>query len=75
MLRARIEFGHDQNSETASDTFNPDFDFSDEFETNGTYVLERVYCKQRSKRSLMFVDLTSPNIQKGSLKASVNLGT
>jgi len=75
MLRARVEFGHDQNSEPASDTFNPDFDFSDEFEANGTYVLERVYCKQRSKRSLIFIDLASPNIKKRSLKAIIDLGT
>lgn len=75
MLRARVEFGHDQNSESASDTFNPDFDFGDEFEANGTYVLKKFYCKQRSKRNLIFIDLTSSNIQKRSLKATVNLGT
>jgi len=75
MLRARIEFGKEINSKPASDTFNPDFDFSDEFEANGTYILERVYCKQRSKRSLVFADLTSSDIRKGSLKATVDLGT
>ena len=75
MLRARVEFGHDQNSEPASDTFNPNFDFGDEFEANGTYVLKRVYCKRRNKRSLIFADLASSNIQKRSLKAIIDLGT
>ena len=74
MLESRIEFGHDQNSEPSSNTFNPKFDFGKEFEANGTYVLERIHCKQRSKRSLLFADLASSNIQKGSLKAIIDLG-
>ena len=39
------------------------------------YLLEKVYCKQRSKRSLAFIYLTSPSIRKRSLKATVHLGT
>lgn len=74
-LRIRVLFGNDQNSEPASDTFNPQFDFSDEFQANGTYVLEKAYCKQRSKRNLVFADLEFANIQKGSLKAVISLGT
>ena len=73
MLRVKVDFGDDQNPEPASDTFNPNFDFSDEFQANGTYILERVYCKQRSRRSLVFVDLASPNVQKGLLAATINL--
>ena len=75
MLKSRIQFGHEQNSESSSDTFNPTFDFGKEFEANGTYVLERVYCRQKSKRSLVFDDLASSNVQKGSLKATINLGS
>ena len=73
-LRARVDFGH-EHSEPASDTFNPNFNFTDEFQTNGTYVLERVYCKKRNKRSLIFVDLASSNVRKGSLKANIDSGT
>ena len=73
MLRVKVDFGDNQNPEPASDTFNPNFDFSDEFQTNGTYILERVYCKQRNKRSLVFRDLASPNVQKGFLSATINL--
>ena len=73
MLRVKVDFGDNQNPEPASDTFNPNFDFSDEFQANGTYILERVYCKQRNKRSLVFRDLTSPNVQKGFLSATINL--
>lgn len=74
-LRIKAGFGHDQNSEAASDTYNPNFDFGDEFQVNGTYVLEKAYCKQRSKRNLVFTDLADSNIQKGSLTAVINLGT
>ena len=71
-LRTKVDFGHEQNSEPAGDTFNPNFDFGDEFQANGSYILERVYCKQRNKRSLVFVDLASTNVQKGSLKATID---
>ena len=71
-LRTKVDFGHEQNSEPGSDTFNPNFDFGDEFQANGSYILERVYCKQRNKRSLVFVDLASTNVQKGSLKATID---
>ena len=75
-LKSRIEFGREQNYKPSSNKFNPQFDFGKEFEANGTYVLERVYCKQRNKRSLIFTDLASShNIQKGSIKAVINLGT
>ena len=74
IVRVSVDFGRDQYSEPASDTFNPNFNFGDEFQANGTYVLERVYCKQRRKRSLIFVDLASSDVQKGSLKATTNLG-
>ena len=75
-LNIRVDFGHDQLQapEPANETFNPDLDFSDEFQANGTYMLERIYCKQRNKRSLVFVNLASSNVQKGSIKAIVDSG-
>ena len=70
-LRTKVFFESDQNSET----FNPEFDFSDRFQANGTYTLEKVYCKQRRKRSFAFANLASSKFQKGSLKATINSGT
>ena len=75
IVRVSVNFGHDQYSEPASDAFNPNFNFGDEFQANGTYTLERVYCQQRRRRRLIFVDLASPDIQKGSLKATADIGT
>ena len=74
MLKTRVDFGSQNNSEPASNAFNPNLDFGDEFQANGTYALERAYCKQRNKRSVVFVDLASVNVQKGSLKATIDSG-
>ena len=74
MLKARVELGHNHNSTSSNDTDNINFDFGKEFGANGTYKLERVYCKRKSKRSLVFADLDSSNIQKGSLKGIIDLG-
>ena len=71
MLRMKVLF---RNSESPSDTIDSKFDFSNEFQANGTYVLEKVYCKRRSKRNLAFANLAQSNIQKGSIKATTNLG-
>ena len=72
MLKAGVELGHHHN--LSSDANNTNFDFGKEFEANGTYELERVYCKHRSKRSLVFVNLDASNIQKGSLTGNIDLG-
>ena len=72
-LHAKLEFGHNKSSTSPNDTFSSSFDFGRAFEVNGAYVLEKVYCKHRNKRSVIFTDLTSSNIQKGSLKAIVDL--
>ena len=70
-LRTKVFFKNDQHSET----FNPEFGFSDAFQVNGTYMLEKIYCKQRSKRNFVFANLASSKFQKGSLKATINSGT
>ena len=74
-LTARVDYGKKKNSESqASDTLNSNFHFDKEIETNGTYVLERKYCTQRKRRSFIFADLTSFDIQKDTLKAVMTMG-
>lgn len=79
MLKARLGsklgFGDGQTSKSLNDTSNLNFNFGKGFEANGSYILERIYCKQKSKRSLIFADLASTNIQKGSIKATIDLST
>ena len=76
VLKARVEFGHELNrkSSSSSKTFNPNIDFGEEFQANGTYAITKIYCKQRSKRSFSFADLSKPNIHKGSIRAVIDLG-
>ena len=75
MLKARIDYGQKQDSESPdSDTFNSRFHFDKEIETNGTYMLTRKYCKQRKRRNFIFADLGSSDIQKDTLKALMNMG-
>ena len=74
-LKVTVDLGKKKDSEPlASDTFDSNFHFDKEIETNGTYLLIRKYCKQRKRRNLIFADLTSTNIQKDTLKAMMNMG-
>ena len=74
-LRARVDYGKKKNTESpASNTLNSNFHFGKEIETNGTYVLARKYCKQRKRRSFIFADLTSFDIQKDTIKAIMTMG-
>ena len=74
-LKVRVDYGKKKDSETpTSDTFDSNFHFDKEIETNGTYTLIRKYCKQRKRRNLIFADLTSADIQKDTLKAMMNMG-
>ena len=72
-LHAGLELGHNQSLTSPNDTFSSSFNFGKAFEVNGAYVLEKIYCKQRNKRSVIFTDLTSSNVQKGSLNAVIDL--
>ena len=74
-LTARVDYGKKKDSEPpASDTFDSNFQFDKEIETNGTYMLTRKYCKQRQRRNFIFADLTSFDIQKDTIKAMMNMG-
>ena len=76
VMRVKIDFGQDQNSDAQDDgTLNQSFDFSKEFEVNGTYTIEKMYCNQRNKRSITFANLKGPNVQKGTIRAATDLGT
>ena len=75
-LTARVDYGKKKDSELppASDTFDSNFHFDKEIETNGTYTLTRKYCKQRQRRNFIFADLTSFDIQRDTLKSMMNMG-
>ena len=78
ILKLKLNFDGNQNGSdlpnNAEGTIDKDIDFSKEFETNGSYLIQRVYCKQRTKRSMIFADLKSPNVKKSTLLATIDLG-
>ena len=76
ILKARVDFGHELKSKSSSSskTFNPNIDFGEEFQANGTYTITKMYCKKRTKRSFSFVDLSKPYVHKASIRAVIDLG-
>ena len=75
-VKAKLDFGDDETSGKVVDdaTYDKTIDFSKEFQSSGTYSIEKAYCQQRSKRDAIFPDLTAPHIQKGTLLAVIDLG-
>lgn len=73
-LQARVDYGQNKSSSHELPDSDTTFHFDKEFEANGTYLIVKKYCKQRQRRSFIFADVTSPNVQKGTLKAIVNIG-
>ena len=82
IMRIRIDFGSDTHNETGHDmyngdkgsTFNKNIDFSNQFQSNGTYSIEKISCQRRSKRDAVFPDLTASHIKRGSILAVINTG-
>ena len=74
MLQTRVDYGQNRSSDHESPTMDTKFQFDKEFEANGSYVVIRKYCKQRGRRSFIFADVTSQDVQKGTLKAIMNVG-
>ena len=78
ILKLKLNFGSNQNESNlphnAKDTIDKNIDFSKEFETNGSYLIQKVFCKQRAKRNMIFADLKAPNVKKASLLVTIDLG-
>ena len=72
-LNIKLNFGvEDESDNLASDDVDKDFDFGKEFASNGSYIMEKVYCKQRSKRNVIFANLKGPNVRRSILLATIN---
>jgi len=72
IMRVRIDFGK-ANLSMANDTFSDSvMSFGREFQSNGTYLIEKAYCKRKSKRNLIFEDLAASNVEKGDLLAIID---
>ena len=78
VLKLKLDFGGNQNE---SDLPNSDeniidknADFGKEFEANGSYLIQKLYCKQRTKRNVIFADLKASSVEKATLLATFDLG-
>ena len=78
MLRMRVDLGHkseeeqDMPHDEDMDTVDHTIDLGKEFEANGTYLIEKAYCKLRTSRNAVFNDLKALYVKKGSLLAIID---
>ena len=76
-VEIRMDFGVDDElveDVSEDDSHDKTISFSEEFQSRGTYSIEKAYCQQRSKRDAVFADLTASDLEKGSLLALINTG-
>ena len=78
-MKIKIDFGsatneNDNNYYEDSGTYDNTIDFGNQFQSNGTYTTEKVSCQKRSKRDVVFADLTASDIERGSLLAVIDIG-
>jgi len=73
-MRIKLDLGDLQDkSDDLPNDVDKKFDFGKEFESNGSYLIQKAYCKQRSKRNVVFFDLKAPTVKKGTLLATIDL--
>lgn len=79
ILKIKLDFNDDQNEfdvPNGDDTtvnVDKDLDFGKELESNGSYLIQKLYCKQRVRRSATFSDLKAPKVEKATLLATIDL--
>jgi len=75
-MKVKIKFGSDEEAGKDNDdsTYDNTVNFSNEYQSNATYSMKRVYCKNKNKRDVTFSDLSASDVEKGSLLAVINAG-
>ena len=72
-MKVDFEGGNASMPRSENDTsYNSMIDFAKQFQSNGTYKIEKTHCKQRTRRSATFADLAAPDLKKGDLLAVIN---
>ena len=74
LLKLKLDFNDDQSDFDNEDdsTVNKTFDFGKDFESNGSYLIQKLYCKQRARRNVVFADLKALNVEKATLLAKID---
>lgn len=76
ILKIKLDFSDHQNEFDNDDTtahVNKNLDFGKELESNGSYLIQKAYCKQRARRDITFPDLQESNVEKSTLLATIDL--
>ena len=80
-MKIKIDFGpadksnEDDNGYYDDDgTYDNTIDFGNQFQSNGTYTIKKVFCQRRRKRDVTFADLTASDIERGNLLAVIDIG-
>lgn len=75
-LKLKLDFGGDQDTiDVSSDEeniINKNIDFGKDFGANGSYLIQKAYCKQRTKRTVIFADLQASDVVKATLLAAID---
>ena len=71
-MKIKLDFGDLHNDDPPNGDVDKSFDFAKEFESNGTYLMQKVSCKRRARRSAIFPHLNTPSITKATLLATVD---
>ena len=77
-MKIKLEFGDlndddDDDDDSANNDVDKKFDFGKDFESNGSYSIEKAFCKHRTRRSAIFSNLKAPNVKKDTLLAEIDL--
>lgn len=78
-LKIRIDFSDNENefdvpnNDDGTAHVNKRLDFGKELESNGSYLIQKVYCKLKTRRDITFPDLQDSNIEKSTLLATIDL--
>jgi len=73
-LKVKIKLGSNEESGKDYDdsTYDNTIDFSNEYQSNATYSMKRIYCQNKSKRDVTFTDLSASDVEKGNLLAVID---
>lgn len=78
ILKIKLDFSDndsefDEPNDDKDAHVDKELDFGKELESNGSYLIQIMYCKQRTRRNAIFSDLKAPSVKKATLLATIDL--
>lgn len=72
-MSIKLDFGDLEDDDDSNNDIDKDFDFGKEFQSNGSYLIQKAYCKRRTRRNVIFSDLEASSVNKATLLATIDL--